>query len=34
MTMSSSHLVQFLLPTDLGNGQPIRRDWFDGSAKS
>jgi hypothetical protein len=30
MTMSSSHLVQILLPTECGNGEPIRRDWFDG----
>ena len=25
-----SHLVQILLPKETGNGQPIRKDWFDG----
>ena len=29
MTIGPSHLVQILLPTESGNGQPIRRDWFD-----
>ena len=28
--MSSSHLVQILLPEEAGNGQPVSKEWFDG----
>ena len=30
MSSGPSHLVQILLPKQTGNGQPIRKDWFDG----
>jgi hypothetical protein len=30
MSGESSHLVQIPLPKEIGNGQPINKDWFDG----
>lgn len=30
MSGKSSHLVQILLPIEIGNGQPLGKDWFDG----
>jgi hypothetical protein len=30
MSSDPSHLVQILLTKETGNGQPIRKDWFEG----
>ena len=33
MSPGTSHLVEILLPTETGQGQPIGKDWFDGFLK-